>query len=77
MRKLRYAYELIRKLAQVSNLVTFDFEVSYIQHFRFIHAKIRRPVINVCFTALCVFQIFIQLYYSVIMASKYHDHYIH
>ena len=29
MRKLRYAYELIRKLAQVSNLVTFDFEISF------------------------------------------------
>ena len=43
------------------------------QHVRFIHAKTRRLVINVCFTALCVFQIFIQLYYSVIMVSKYHD----
>ena len=32
-----------------------------------------RFMINVCFTAVCVFQIFIQLYYSVIMASKYHD----
>ena len=30
-------------------------------------------MINVCFTAVCVFQIFNQLYYSVIMASKYHD----
>ena len=30
-------------------------------------------MINVCFTAVCALHIFIQLYYSVIMALKYHD----